>query len=393
MSKKNNLKLLKKSDKKQRYKAYKANKSWAYATITSVAGILSGGAALPLAVHAQTNEGKTTEASSSSTSKLLANQKSTTIPASDDIKSDSKNNKVVTSDKDYTIIHSSNRDERTAYYLNHGYRDMMNVAPGPYTAGWSSHTGSLDGKVLVNNLNENRYTSSSTVVVIASKIGDRTDGWIQPHIGSEDTSAVSGYYAGQKMDLSALNKGDVAEWKLNANLLVGSNVFGSHAMMQINTNYGAKTDINLWTPLSSDSESGSNSNSLSDSTSDSNSENPGTDSESTSGSESDSLSDNGSESDSTSDSLSDNGSESNSTSDSLSDNSSESNSTSDSLSDNGSESDSTSDSLSDSNSLSDSDNISESNSHSNSQSDSTSDSLSDSNSLSDSDNISDSEST
>ncbi|TYC50655.1 hypothetical protein ESZ50_01595, partial [Weissella muntiaci] len=80
MSRSNNFKRLKESEGKQRHKAYKSNKSWVYAAITSFAGVLGGGATSISTVHAETtaDASKATEADAS---KTLASSNSTTIPA------------------------------------------------------------------------------------------------------------------------------------------------------------------------------------------------------------------------------------------------------------------------------------------------------------------------
>lgn len=77
MSRSNNFKRLKESEGKQRHKAYKSNKSWVYAAITSFAGVLGGGATSISTVHAETavDASKATEADAS---KTLASSNSTT---------------------------------------------------------------------------------------------------------------------------------------------------------------------------------------------------------------------------------------------------------------------------------------------------------------------------
>ncbi|HGF7723030.1 TPA: KxYKxGKxW signal peptide domain-containing protein, partial [Enterococcus faecium] len=79
MSRKNNLKKLLSSNKKERYRSYKRKKTWMYTTITGIASILGGGGiAVPL-VRAETTSTTDSHAKEIDSSKLLVNQSKTTI--------------------------------------------------------------------------------------------------------------------------------------------------------------------------------------------------------------------------------------------------------------------------------------------------------------------------
>gem|GEM_PF-6849346 len=75
MSKKNNLNKMRLSGKKERYKSYKSNKTWVYATITGITSIVGGGGiAIPI-IKADTASTNNTNASEVDSNKLLVNQK------------------------------------------------------------------------------------------------------------------------------------------------------------------------------------------------------------------------------------------------------------------------------------------------------------------------------
>ncbi|WP_179948152.1 lectin-like domain-containing protein, partial [Fructobacillus pseudoficulneus] len=81
MSKKNNLKNMQLSDKKERYKAYKSHKTWLYAAITGIASIVGcGSIAIPV-TKADSTSSSDTNASEVDSKKLLVAQSKATIPA------------------------------------------------------------------------------------------------------------------------------------------------------------------------------------------------------------------------------------------------------------------------------------------------------------------------
>ncbi|MCI1072462.1 lectin-like domain-containing protein, partial [Lactococcus lactis] len=83
MSRKNNIKKMLNSDKHERYRSYKRKKTWMYATITGIASVLGGGSiAVPMIKADTTSTGDSQAKEIDSTSQLLVNQSSTTIPAS-----------------------------------------------------------------------------------------------------------------------------------------------------------------------------------------------------------------------------------------------------------------------------------------------------------------------
>ncbi|WP_190279637.1 KxYKxGKxW signal peptide domain-containing protein, partial [Weissella oryzae] len=395
MSKKNKIKQLQSSDPKQRYKAYKSNKTWIYATITSMAGIFGGGAALPTVVHAQgtASESKSVEVTDKN---LLSTKKSTTIPA------DTQSLKDTINDSDiFNSVKTSPGDIGTmvSNYQQQGYKVLGMT---------KNNDGSID-YLLVSNVKNGRVLSdTSDVIMLTSRVGSDVHASITPAVSMEDDGSTT--YASSYLRNPA---GSVAEFHVSKDALAklfpdtsvyylfryhieGANITGASGTLAVYGEMDSTSDSESMSDSTSDSTSDSLPDSGSDSTSDSISDSLSDSisdsiSDSLSDSISDSMSDSISDSDSVSDSLSDSISDSDSTSDSMSDSISGSDSTSDSMSDSISDSDSLSDSISDSDSTSDV--ISDSESTSDSISDSLSDSISDSLSDSTSDVISDSEST
>ncbi|WP_190279679.1 KxYKxGKxW signal peptide domain-containing protein, partial [Weissella oryzae] len=382
MSKKNLIKRLQNSEPKERHKAYKSNKSWVYATITSFFGAFGGAVAVPMIVHADNaNQNTTKEVSNND---ILAVQNNVKIPADD--------TRQAANFEGYTMLHTL--DDGSGHTVQVGIKtsDIVKTKFGNY-AKYGAHA---------------RIYSPTGINERVSYQATLANGHFATDIDIPGTT--TSMTAGQTVDflLEGPNGNNTGIFYIDLNqdkyyhtaYIYGPGIH-SHAISSDSESTsdsisGSISDSISGSISDSISESGSDltsnsisgSESISDSTSDSIS---GSDSTSDSISGSDSTSDLISGSDSTSDSISDSISDSNSTSGSLSDSISGSDSIFDSLSDSISDSDSLSDSISDSDSTSDVISDSESTSDSISGSDSMSDSMSDSNSTSDV--ISDSEST
>ncbi|TYC48718.1 hypothetical protein ESZ50_08075, partial [Weissella muntiaci] len=96
MSKKNKLKQLNKADEKKSFKAYKSNKAWIYASITSFVGMFGGSATLSSA-SADASDAGAQKAVETSNADVLVNKSSTTIPSVQTLQnSDSATNAEVT---------------------------------------------------------------------------------------------------------------------------------------------------------------------------------------------------------------------------------------------------------------------------------------------------------
>ncbi|WP_282798957.1 KxYKxGKxW signal peptide domain-containing protein, partial [Lactococcus lactis] len=342
MSRKNNIKKMLNSDKHERYRSYKRKKTWMYATITGIASVLGGGAiAVPIVKAETASTGDSQAKEVDSTSQLLVNQKSTTIPTA-----------TIGKAPDGYIKVRSDTDAR-------GNTFNLYADPEHY----DKDTG--------------RIKSGVTLYLIVN----RTDGAID---FKYDYQLVD-IYGAVTETYSILLNGDNAF----QNQLTINDPNGTAAYLK-NTKFGYQLPFGS---IGSESDSDSTSDSISDSVSDSDFPSQ-SDSDSTSDSEStsDIVSDSVSDSDSqyASDSESNSQSDSDFPSQSDSDSTSDSESTSDIVSDSVSDSDSQYASDSESNSQSDSDFPSQSDSDSTSDSESTSDIVSDSVSDSDSQYASDS---
>ncbi|MGR8827673.1 KxYKxGKxW signal peptide domain-containing protein, partial [Leuconostoc citreum] len=428
MSKNNNHKQMIFSDKKERYKTYKSNKTWIYATITGVASIFGGsGIAVPI-VRADSAGTTDTNANEVNSDKLLVNQDKTTIPATNrsSVEKISTNQEasISISDQAYNPVNGwytevsgywtygiaalnndnnhvlilliSKQDPNKLYFTTGTYNGSAVIAdsgkvPTQVTSAdqniWGGAKVRLNGSsgVYVTRPSNGqlyvKYRSASGGTIGPGNLGPNVN-WTPLLPSSANVTVKYQDEAGNELRPDT-NEGFYSQIQGYSINNIPQFINGLDYISHVGNLTGRTTSVVVLKYSAIPSQS--NSDSVSDSVSDSDSI---SDSSSSSELMSDSISDSSSDSVSGSDSLSDSNSISDSTSElsSQSDFSSNSDSTSDSLSGSDSLSNSLSDSLSNSGSLSDSDSTSDSMS----SSDSTSDSISDSNSLSDSDSTSDS---
>ena len=163
------------SDKHERYRSYKRKKTWMYATITGIASVLGGGSiAVPMikADTTSTNDSQAKEVGS--TSQLLVNQKSSTIPATN-----------LASNSNATITISDHNPSSNGWYVN---------VDGYFTQGIAI----VDG-------------NSSKVIVILIPKNDPTQTFVAEGSHSSGNTIITG-------PIKKVTSSGTTVWNINASL-------------------------------------------------------------------------------------------------------------------------------------------------------------------------------